>query len=166
MSLSAPLTERRYILTFALVTSLFSLWGIGVSLNDILIPDLKKAFSLTGLPIFSDPIQFFNGYFLAVLSAGWLVHRIGYRNGILTGLLIGATGALLFIPVASVLVYGFFLVALFVIACGQCILEVAANPYVNVLGPPESSERRLNFAQCFNSVEAVVTAVLGATFIL
>jgi FHS family L-fucose permease-like MFS transporter len=81
-------------------------------------------------------------------------------------LLICATGAFLFIPAASVRLYAFFLFALFVMACGQGVLEVAANPYVTILGPPESSERRLNLAQSFNSVGAVITPVIGAAFIL
>jgi MFS transporter, FHS family, L-fucose permease len=161
-----PLTERRYVLPFALVTSLFFLWAIGVNLNDILIPHLKKAFSLTDFQSSLIQSAFFGGYFLAALPAGWLMQRLGYKKGILAGLLICATGAFLFIPAASMLVYGFFLFALFVMACGQCFLEVAANPYVTVLGPPESSERRLNLAQSFNSVGAVVTPLLGATFIL
>jgi FHS family L-fucose permease-like MFS transporter len=164
--MSAPLTERRYIPAFALVTSLFFLWAIGVNLNDILIPHLKKAFSLTDFQSSLIQSAFFGGYFLAALPAGWLMQRIGYKKGILAGLLICATGAFLFIPAASVLAYGFFLFALFVMACGQCFLEVAANPYVTILGPAESSERRLNFAQSFNSVGAVVTPLLGATFIL
>jgi len=163
---SAPLTERRYILPFALVTSLFFLWAIGVNLNDILIPHLKKAFSLTDFQSSLIQSAFFGGYFLAALPAGWLMQRIGYKRGILAGLLICATGAILFIPAASIRVYGFFLFALFVMACGQCFLEVAANPYVTILGPPESSERRLNFAQSFNSVGAVITPLLGAAFIL
>ncbi len=163
---SAPLTEKRYILPFALVTSLFFLWAIGVNLNDILIPHLKKAFSLTDFQSSLVQSAFFGGYFLAALPAGWLMQRIGYKRGILTGLLICATGALLFVPAASVRTYGCFLFALFVMACGQSFLEVAANPYVTRLGPPESSERRLNFAQSFNSVGAVVTPLLGAAFIL
>ena len=163
---SAPLTERRYIVPFALVTSLFFLWAIGVNLNDILIPHLKKAFSLTDFQSSLIQSAFFGGYFLAALPAGWLMQRIGYKRGILTGLLICATGALLFIPAASIRTYEFFLFALFVMACGQSFLEVAANPYVTRLGPAESSERRLNFAQSFNSVGAVVTPLLGAAFIL
>jgi FHS family L-fucose permease-like MFS transporter len=166
MSVSAPLTERRYVLPFTLVTSLFFLWAIGVNLNDILIPHLKKAFSLTDFQSSLIQSAFFGGYFLAALPAGWLMQRLGYKKGILIGLLICSTGAFLFIPAASVRVYGFFLFALFVMACGQCFLEVAANPYVTILGPPESSERRLNFAQSFNSVGAVVTPLLGAAFIL
>jgi MFS transporter, FHS family, L-fucose permease len=163
---SAVLTERRYIVAFVLVTSLFFLWALGVNLNDILIPHLKKAFHLTDFQSSLIQSAFFGGYFLAALPAGWLMERIGYRKGILIGLLTCAFGAFLFIPAASIGLYGFFLFALFVMACGQGVLEVAANPYVTILGPPESSERRLNLAQSFNAVGAVVTPIIGRAFIL
>jgi len=163
---SVPITERRYVLPLILVTSLFFLWAFGVNLNDILIPHLKKAFRLSDLHSSLIQTAFFGGYFLAALPAGWLMEKIGYKRGILVGLLTCATGSLLFIPAASVRLYIFFLFALFVMACGQGVLEVAANPYVTILGPPESSERRLNLAQSFNSVGAVVTPIFGAAFIL
>ena len=163
---SVPITERRYVVPLILVTSLFFLWAFGVNLNDILIPHLKKAFHLTDFRSSLIQTAFFGGYFLAALPAGWLMEKIGYKRGILVGLLTCATGALLFIPAASVRIYAFFLFALFVMACGQGVLEVAANPYVTILGPPESSERRLNLAQSFNSVGAVVTPIIGAAFIL
>jgi FHS family L-fucose permease-like MFS transporter len=163
---SAPLTERRYTLAFVLVTSLFFMWALGVNLNDILIPHLKKAFRLTDLQSSLIQSAFFGGYFLAALPAGWLMERIGYKKGILLGLLTCAVGAFLFIPAASIGLYGFFLFALFVMACGQGVLEVAANPYVTILGPSESSERRLNLAQSFNAVGAVVTPIIGRAFIL
>jgi FHS family L-fucose permease-like MFS transporter len=163
---SAPLTERRYIVAFVLVTSLFFLWALGVNLNDILIPHLKKTFRLTDLQSSLIQSAFFAGYFLAALPAGWLMERVGYKKGILLGLLTCAVGAFLFIPAASIGFYWFFLFALFVMACGQGILEVAANPYVTILGPPESSERRLNLAQSFNAVGAVVTPIIGGAFIL
>ncbi len=163
---SAPLTERRYIVAFVLVTSLFFLWALGVNLNDILIPHLKKTFRLTDLQSSLIQSAFFGGYFLAALPAGWLMERVGYKKGILLGLLTCAVGAFLFIPAASIGFYWFFLFALFVMACGQGILEVAANPYVTILGPPESSERRLNLAQSFNAVGAVVTPIIGGAFIL
>jgi FHS family L-fucose permease-like MFS transporter len=163
---SAPLTERRYIVAFVLVTSLFFLWALGVNLNDILIPHLKKTFRLTDLQSSLIQSAFFGGYFLAALPAGWLMERVGYKKGILLGLLACAVGAFLFIPAASIGFYWFFLFALFVMACGQGILEVAANPYVTILGPPESSERRLNLAQSFNAVGAVVTPIIGGAFIL
>jgi len=163
---SAPLTERRYIVAFVLVTSLFFLWALGVNLNDILIPHLKKTFRLTDLQSSLIQSAFFGGYFLAALPAGWLMERVGYKKGILLGLLTCAVGAFLFIPAASIGFYWFFLFALFVMACGQGILEVAANPYVTILGPSESSERRLNLAQSFNAVGAVVTPIIGGAFIL
>jgi MFS transporter, FHS family, L-fucose permease len=163
---SAPLTERRYLVPLILVTSLFFLWALGVNLNDILIPHLKKAFGLTDFQSSLIQSAFFGGYFLAALPAGWLMERIGYKRGILIGLIICASGALLFIPASYIRLYGFFLFALFVMACGQSFLEVAANPYVTILGPPESSERRLNTAQSFNAVGAVVTPFIGAAFIL
>jgi MFS transporter, FHS family, L-fucose permease len=161
-----PLTEKRFLLPLALITSLFFLWAFGVNLNDILIPHFKKAFRLTDLQSSLIQVAFFGGYFLAAWPAGQLMNRIGYKRGILTGLLICASGALLFIPAASLLRYGFFLFALFVMACGQSFLEVAANPYVTVLGPPESAERRLNLSQSFNSVGALVTPIIGGAFIL
>src|ERR1700746_2586880 len=163
---TVPITERRYVVPLILVTSLFFLWAFGVNLNDILIPHLKKAFHLTDFRSSLIQTAFFGGYFLAALPAGWLMEEIGYKRGILGGLLTCATGALLFIPAASIRLYIFFLFALFIMACGQGILEVAANPYVTILGPPESSERRLNLAQSFNSVGAVVTPIVGAAFIL
>src|SRR5437868_11953760 len=149
-----------------MVTSLFFVWAIGVNLNDILIQHLKKAFGLSDFQSSLIQSAFFGGYFLAALPAGWLMQKLGYKRGILIGLFVCATGTALFIPAASVRLYGFFLFALFVMACGQSFLEVAANPYVTTLGPPESSERRLNLAQSFNSVGAVVTPSIGAAFIL
>jgi MFS transporter, FHS family, L-fucose permease len=166
MGKSVPITERRYLVPFVLVTSLFFLWAIGVNLNDILIQHLKKAFGLTDFKSSLIQLAFFGGYFLAALPAGWLMQRLGYKRGILVGLLICAAGTFLFIPAASIRIYGFFLFALFVMACGQSFLEVAANPYVTTLGPPESSERRLNLAQSFNAMGAVMIALVGSRFIL
>jgi FHS family L-fucose permease-like MFS transporter len=163
---TVPISERRYVFPLILVTSLFFLWALGVNLNDILIPHLKKAFGLSDFQSSLIQTAFFGGYFLAALPAGWVMERIGYKRGILAGLLICASGALLFIPAASVRVYAFFLFALFIMACGQSFLEVAANPYVTFLGPPQTSERRLNLAQSFNSVGAVITPFIGAAFIL
>ena len=163
---AAPITERRFLLPFVLITSLFFLWAFGVNLNDILIPHLKKAFGLTDFQSSFIQVAFFGGYFLAAFPAGWLMERIGYKKGILAGLSLCAAGAVLFLPASSIGVYAFFLFALFAMACGQSFLEVAANPYVTILGPAESSERRLNFAQSFNSVGAVLSPLIGRAFIL
>ncbi len=166
MTTSAPITERRYIAPLILVTTLFFLWALGVNLNDVLIPHLKKVFDLNDFQSALIQVAFFGGYCLSALPAGRLLETIGYKNGIVVGLVTCAAGALLFIPAASIQVYGIFLLASFVMACGQGVLEVAANPYVTLLGPAESSERRLNLAQSFNAVGAVVTPFIGAAFIL
>lgn len=161
MSNPAPLTERRYVAPFVLITSLFFLWAFGVNLNDILIPRFKNAFSLTDFQSSFIQVAFFSGYCLAALPAGRLMEKIGYKRGILTGLALCASGALLFVPASAAGTYAFFLVALFVMACGQSFLEVASNPYVTILGTVESSERRLNLAQSFNAVGAVCAMLLG-----
>src|SRR5689334_8854990 len=166
MNQHAALTERRFLVPFVLITTLFFLWAFGVNLNDILIPRFRTAFALNDFQSSFIQVAFFGGYFLAAFPAGKLMERIGYKRGILVGLFLCASGALLFLPASSVRVYGFFLFALFVMACGQSFLEVASNPYVTILGPAESSERRLNLAQSFNSVGAVLTPIIGAAFIL
>ncbi len=165
-SQSALLTERKYVLPFVLVTSLFFLWAFGVNLNDVLIPHFKSAFSLSDFQSSFIQIAFFGGYFLAALVAGRMMERIGYRRGILSGLFLCAAGALLFVPAGSQGIYGLFLLSSFVLACGQSFLEVAANPYATILGGPESSERRLNFAQSFNAVGAVVALLVVGPRIL
>lgn len=155
------LTEKRYVAPFILITSLFFLWAFGVNLNDILIPRFKNAFQLSDFQSSFIQVAFFSGYCLAALPAGRLMEKIGYKRGILTGLALCASGALLFVPASAAGTYAFFLIALFVMACGQSFLEVAANPYVTILGPVESSERRLNLAQSFNAVGAVCAMLLG-----
>src|ERR1700746_3877540 len=159
--MTAPMTERRYVAPLILVTTLFFLWALGVNLNDVLIPHLKKVFDLSDFQSALIQMAFFGGYCLSAFPAGRLLERIGYKNGIVVGLVTCAAGALLFIPAASIQVYGLFLFASFVMACGQGVLEVAANPYVTILGPSESSERRLNLAQSFNAVGAVCAMLLG-----
>jgi FHS family L-fucose permease-like MFS transporter len=163
---SAPITERKYLLPFILVTSLFFLWSIGVHLNDVLVPHFKKVFDLTDFQSSFIQVAFFGGYFLAAFPAGRLMEKIGYKSGILVGLLICSAGTLLFLPAASSRQYAFFLLALFVMSSGQSFLEVGANPYVTILGPPETSARRLNFAQSFNAVGGALVPTLGAAFIL
>jgi MFS transporter, FHS family, L-fucose permease len=123
MATSAPITERRYIAPLILVTTLFFLWALGVNLNDILIPHLKKVFDLSDFQSALIQFAFFGGYCLSALPAERLLERIGYKKGIVAGLITCATGALLFIPAASVQVYGLFLFASFVMACGQGCLK-------------------------------------------
>src|SRR2546427_11087720 len=126
MTNSAPVTERSYRISLILVTALFFLWALGVNLNDVLIPHLKKVFDLNDFQSAMIQVAFFGGYCLSALPAGRLMERIGYKKGILTGLVTCAAGALLFIPAASIQVYGLFLFASFVMACGPGGLQVAA----------------------------------------
>src|SRR2546425_5074194 len=115
---SVPEMNRRYLLPLVLITSLFFLWALGVNLNDILIPHLKKAFGLTDFQSSLIQTAFFGGYFLAAFPAGWLMERIGYKKGILTRLFLCAAGARLFLPPAPPRGDGFFLFSVFVMACG------------------------------------------------
>lgn len=151
---------------FILVTSLFFLWGFSNNLNPILIPHLKKSFTLTTTQSTLIDSAVYIAYFLMALPAGYVMKRFGYKTGIITGLLFFSTGAFLFIPAANTQSYGFFLFALFVIACGLGFLETAANPYASALGPHETSTQRLNLAQSFNGLAAAIAPVIGARVIL
>jgi FHS family L-fucose permease-like MFS transporter len=153
---------------FALValTSLFFMWGFITCLNDILIPHLKNVFQLNYTQSMLIQLCFFGAYFIVSLPAGALVKRITYKWGIVVGLLIAAVGCALFIPAASYRVYALFLGALFVLATGVTILQVAANPYVTELGAPETAASRLTLTQAFNSLGTTVAPLFGAMLIL
>src|SRR5438046_8993746 len=125
---SAPITERRYLGPFILITSLFFLWAFGVNLNEIRIPHLKQAFGLTDFQSSFIQVAFFGGYFLAAFPAGRVMEKIGYKKGILVGLFLCATGAVLFLPASSSRVYGFFLLGLFVMVWRDCFRGVGAAP--------------------------------------
>jgi FHS family L-fucose permease-like MFS transporter len=156
----------KFLFPFILVTSLFFLWALIHNLSPILIPHLKKACQLTDLQSAYIDSAIYAGYFLVALPAGMVMKRFGYKAGIILGLCLYAIGAFLFIPAANTREYSFFLTALFIIASGLTFLETAANPYVTVLGSPETATTRLNLAQSFNGVGAMVAPLLGATFIL
>ncbi len=158
-------SRNSYLIPFMLVTSLFFLWGIANSLNGTLIKHFQTALNLNRAQAGIVDSAFYIGYFVMALPAAFLMNRIGYKKGILIGLLLYATGALLFYPAAEVMVYGFFLFALFVIACGLAFLETAANPYVTVLGDPASAATRINFAQSFNGVSIILGPIIGSLFI-
>lgn len=149
-----------------LITSLFFLWGFAHNLNPILIPHLKKACQLSDLQSAFVDSAFFIAYFAVALPAGYFMKHFGYKRGIVFGLLLFAVGAFLFFPAANTRTYGLFLVALFVIASGLTFLETAANPYISVLGSPETATQRLNFAQSFNGLAATLAPFIGGQFIL
>lgn len=153
---------------FALVslTSLFFIWGFITCLNDILIPHLKAVFSLSYTEAMLIQFCFFGAYFLVSIPAGKLVKRLGYQKGIVTGLVIASLGCALFYPAAEFATYGLFLGALFVLASGITLLQVAANPYVNAMGSSETASSRLNLTQAFNALGTTVAPFFGAVLIL
>ncbi|MFN3405409.1 MAG: L-fucose:H+ symporter permease [Cytophagaceae bacterium] len=157
---------KNYTGPLTVITTLFFMWAVATNLNDILIPHLKKACNLTDFQSSFVQSAFFLGYFLLSLPAGIVIKKVGYKNGILIGLVTCAVGSLLFIPAAETRVYGFFLFALCMIAGGIAFLQVAANPYVTVLGKPETASSRLNLAQAFNSLGASLGPYVGGMLIL
>lgn len=158
--------KTAFLLPFILVTSLFFLWGIANNLNGILIPHLRKALQLSNMQSTFVDTAVYLAYFLAAIPAGIILKKFGYKKGIITGLLVFAVGAFLFIPAANSRTYEVFLIGLFIIGCGLTILETAANPYATKLGDPESATARLNLAQSFNGLAAFLAPVMGTMFIL
>jgi MFS transporter, FHS family, L-fucose permease len=158
--------QAQYRLPFILITVLFFMWGFAHNLNPILIPHLKKACQLTDLQSSLIDSSFFIGYFVTAIPAGMLMKRLGYKRGILIGLILFAIGSFLFYPAADTRYFGLFLLALFIIASGLTFLETAANPYVTVLGEPATATQRLNFSQSFNGLAAALAPLAGGVFIL
>ncbi|WP_395651244.1 L-fucose:H+ symporter permease [Brevundimonas sp.] len=152
-------------LGFALVVSLFFLWAIANNLNDVLIRQFQKALDLNRAEAGLIQFVFYIGYFVMALPAGMVMRRFGYRAGIVLGLGLYAAGALLFWPAAEMRVYSAFLGALFVLAAGAACLETAANPYIVAFGDPTRAAQRLNLAQAFNGVGAVIAPIVGGLFI-
>ncbi|HMD96612.1 MAG TPA: L-fucose:H+ symporter permease [Terriglobia bacterium] len=152
-------------LPFILVTALFLLWGIPSNMNDILIKQFMKSFEITRFKAGLIQSAFYMGYFLLSMPAALLMRKYGYKAGLVTGLFLYSTGTYLFWPAAHVQRYGFFLLALFVIASGAAFLETGANPFIATLGDPRTSERRLNFSQAFNPVGAVIGVLCGTVFV-
>jgi len=153
------------LLPFVLVTTLFFMWGIPNNLNGVLIKQFMKSMELSRFQAGLIQSAFYMGYFVLAVPAAMLMRRYSYKAGIVFGLLLYATGCLLFWPAAIIGQYGFFLLALFVIASGLAFLETGANPFIALLGNSESSEQRLNFSQAFNPIGSVVGVLLGTVFI-
>ncbi len=151
--------------TFFIVAALFFLWAIPNNLNDILIRQFMTSFTINRLQAGLVQFAFYLGYFLFALPAGMVARKAGYKTGILTGLCLFGTGALLFWPAALADRYAYFLVALFVIASGLSFLETSSNPFIAEMGDPRTSERRLNLAQAFNPLGSISGALIGTVFI-
>ncbi len=163
-AVGAPSSGNRVAL--AVVTTLFFMWGFVTVLNDVLVPHLKSIFDLTYARVMLIQFAFFSAYFLFSIPSAKVIDWIGYKKTMVAGLFTMGLGALLFIPAASVPSYPLFLGALMVLAAGITALQVAANPYVAVLGPAETASSRLNLAQAFNSLGTTIAPYLGGLLIL
>jgi len=165
MTTDHKLVPRQHLIPFLLVTALFFLWAIPHNLNDVLIRQFMKSFEISRLKASLIQSAFYFGYFALSVPAAILMRRRGYKFGLVVGLFLYVAGTLLFWPAAMVGQYGFFLLALFVIAAGLGFLETGANPFIAQLGDSATSERRLNFSQAFNPLGAISGALIGTVFI-
>jgi FHS family L-fucose permease-like MFS transporter len=164
-----PSNGERYTdnpMALGVLTTIFFMWGLLTALNDILIPHLKSTFQLDYAQAMLVQFTFFGAYFLMALPAGKLVAALGYKHGVVAGLAIAGVGALGFWPAAALHLYGAFLGALFVLATGITVLQVAANPYVSLLGPERTSSSRLTLAQALNSLGTALALLYGGKLIL
>ena len=158
--------DRQLLLPLILIISLFFLWGMANNLNDILITQFKKVFTLSDFKAGLVQSAFYTGYFVFAIPAALWMKRYGYKAAVVFGLLLYAVGAFLFYPAAAVREYSLFLAALFIIASGLAFLETSANPLIIALGDPATAERRLNFAQSFNPFGCIAGILIGREFIL
>lgn len=158
--------KTSYTVPFIIVTSLFFLWGFLTVLVDSLIPRLREIFELSYFQAGLVQFAFFGAYFLLSIPAGQILSRIGYKRGIVLGLGVMAMACLLFYPASSMRMFGLFMLAYFMLAAGMTILQVAANPYVAVLGSEGKSSSRLNLAQAFNSLGTAIAPAVGAAYLL
>lgn len=165
-SIPVVLTTPNYSRPLATVTTLFFMWGFLTCLNDILVPHLKSIFDLTYAQVMLVQFAFFSAYFLFSVPWSRIVNRIGYQRTMVVGLLTMACGAFLFVPAASVASYPLFLTALLVLAAGITGLQVSANPYVDLLGKPETASSRLDLTQAFNSLGTTIAPKIGGFLIL
>ena len=157
---------KHYRGAFAMMTSLFFIWGAIVSLNDILIPHFKGLFEMNYTETMLIQFCFFGAYFLMAVPASMLIERIGYKRGISVGLITIGAGALIFLPASWLISYPIFLFGLFIMATGSVVLQVVANPYIIVLGPSKTASSRLNFAQGINSLATTIAPLAGGLIIL
>ncbi|GAB2558039.1 L-fucose:H+ symporter permease [Spirosoma areae] len=163
---STPFTQKKYIVTLVFVTSLFMLWGIAITMGDVLNRHFQNVLHVSKAE--SGLVQFsiFGAYAVMGIPAGLFMKRFGYKNGVLLGLGLYACGAFLFVPAANAGSFSFFRIALFILACGLATLEAVAHPFVASLGDQRTSDQRINFAQSFNGLGAVVGPLIGGYFIL
>lgn len=164
--MTSTLTNKSYKSAFIFLTTLFFLWGFITVLVDSLVPRLKDVFEMSYAKTVLVQFAFFVAFFVFSLPAGFILSKIGYKKGIVLGLLTMAVGCLLFYPAAAYRAFPVFLIGYFILAGGITILQVAANPYVALLGSEEGASSRLNLSQAFNSLGTTIAPVVGALFLL
>ena len=158
--------EKRYLLPFALVTSLFLLWGLANNMTDTLLAAFKRIMDMSDAQTSLIQFAFYGSYFCFALPAAIFISRHSFKSGIILGLLLYAAGAILFLPAAYAASYGFYLVAIYIMAGGCSVLETTANPYILSMGSPETATRRLNIAQSFNPIGSIIGILMSKYFIL
>ncbi len=158
--------ERKYLVPFALVTSMFLLWGLANNMTDTLLAAFKRIMSMSDTQTSFIQFAFYGSYFCFALPAALFIRRKSFKAGIILGLSLYALGAIFFIPAAYSASYGFYLVAIYIMAGGCSVLETSANPYILSMGSPETATRRLNIAQSFNPVGSIIGIMMSKYFIL
>lgn len=154
-----------YVLPFILITTCFALWGFANDITNPMVKAFSKIFRMSVTQGSLVQVAFYGGYFCMALPAAMFIRKFSYKAGVLVGLGLYALGALLFLPAKSVGVYGFFLIAYFIMTCGLSFLETSCNPYILSMGTEETSTRRLNFAQCFNPIGSLMGMYVAMNFI-
>lgn len=158
--------EKKYLAPFILITSLFFLWGLANNMTDTLLAAFKRIMSMSDTQTSFIQMSFYGAYFCVAFPAALFIRKRSYKSGVILGLSLYALGAMLFFPAAKVASYGFYLVAIYVLACGCSVLETTANPYILSMGDPETATRRLNVAQAFNPLGSITGILLSQAFIL
>ena len=158
--------ERKYLVPFALVTSMFLLWGLANNMTDTLLAAFKRIMSMSDTQTSFIQFAFYGSYFCFALPAALFIRKKSFKAGIILGLSLYSLGAILFMPAAYAASYGFYLVAIYIMAGGCSVLETSANPYILSMGSPETATRRLNIAQSFNPVGSIIGIVMSKYFIL
>ena len=158
--------EKKYLLPFILVTSLFALWGLANNMTDTLLAAFKKIMQMSDTQTSFIQMAFYGAYFCVALPAALFIRKYSYKKGVILGLLLYAAGAILFLPAAGTASYAFYLVAIYIMASGCSVLETTANPYIMSMGSPETATRRLNIAQSFNPIGSILGILVSKYFIL
>lgn len=159
-------TEKKYVVIFIFVTSLFLMWGLLHSMSDVLNRHFQTVLNVSKSQSGLIQLSVFGAYFIMSIPAGMFLKRFGYKSGVVLGLTLFAIGTFLFVPAANAASFGFFRIALFILGCGMATLETVAHPFAAALGDQRTSDRRLNFSQSFNAVGAIIGPAIGSYFLL